>query len=86
MNKGTNVSTDINISISEKNNISGIEYEKNKNIESLDPSENKEIIIPITSSSTLQGGEASFNIKISEGHGFIVDPINLTFYTLSLFD
>jgi len=71
------------IQIDDKNNIHGLNYDRNKQINILKPQSVNIVTIPLSGSMSLATGESVFSILISEGNGFDADPINLSIPTQS---
>ena len=82
-NTGEGSAYGIIIQVNENNNTQGLIYDRNKQINILKPQSVNAITIPITASMSLETGQASFTIKISEGNGFDADPIDLSIETQS---
>jgi len=80
-NIGKGPAYSMSITVQENRNISGLNYKKTYQVPSLEPGENKQIIIPITAAMNLETGEASFNIQVSEGNGFNADPTDVSIST-----
>ena len=73
----------ISIQIDDANNIQGLNYDRNKQINILKPQSVNIITIPLSASMSLATGESVFSITISEGNGFDADPIELSIPTQS---
>jgi hypothetical protein len=73
----------ISIQIDDANNIQGLSYDRNKQINILKPQSANVITIPLSTSMSLATGESVFSITISEGNGFDADPIELSIPTQS---
>jgi len=77
-NTGEGSAYSIDVLIEDSNNTQGLTYLKTKRINILNPKSVNTITIPVSASMDLATGTPSFNIKISEGNGFDIDPIDLT--------
>tara|TARA_B110001450_G_scaffold172095_1_gene160547 strand:+ start:716 stop:3034 length:2319 start_codon:yes stop_codon:yes gene_type:complete len=73
----------ISVQIDDANNIQGLSYGRNKQINILKPQSVNIITIPLSASMSLAKGESVFSITISEGNGFDLDPIKLSIPTQS---
>jgi len=73
----------INIQIDDANNIQGLTYDRTKQINILKPQSVNIITISLSASMNLATGTSAFNITISEGNGFDIDPIELSIPTQS---
>ena len=83
-NTGEGSAYSIDVLIEDSNNTQGLTYLKTKRINILNPKSTNTITIPVSASMDLATGTPSFNIKISEGNGFDIDPIGLTISSQSL--
>ena len=82
-NIGNGPAYGINIQIVDEKNIEGIRYNRNIPVKILKSQEIHVITIDLSTSMKLATGTPSFNITISEIHGFDADPINLSISTQS---
>jgi len=73
----------INIQIKDNNNTQGLTYDRSKQINILKPESDNIITIQIDASMELATDTSSFKITISEGNGFDIDPIEISFSTQS---
>lgn len=74
-NTGKGEGVDLQLKITEKNGIKGLEYTKSKRLGSLLPGRKLAFEIQINSSMSLSEGEAVFVIKIDEANGLGADPV-----------
>jgi hypothetical protein len=82
-NIGKGYAYGIGIQIDDANNIQGLSYDRNKQINILKPQSVNIITIPLSASMSLATGESVFSITISEGNGFDADPIEISIPTQS---
>lgn len=80
-NTGNAVGKDLRIQIKDLANVQGIVFNSQQAIGDLQPGQEKKIVIPVKSTSSVVNGKVLFNITILEGRGFDSSPIELAINT-----
>lgn len=71
----------VKVSIQDSANVKGVNYLKEINVGTLPSGKKTNIVIPITGTTDLATAVANFNLHITEGNKFDVDPFAISFTT-----
>jgi len=76
-NSGIGPGLNLNVIVTEENNIGGVVYNKRTNIGEEKVGEERQIQIPVSGSMDIAAGKALFKIYVSEANGFDSDPVEI---------